>query len=263
VNYITWDVDHVIFHIWGPFGIRWYSLFFLCGFLLSLWLFNKMLVAEKKDPTFTESLLTYVLLGTIIGARIGHCLFYQPEYYLSHPLDIFYVWEGGLASHGGYIGVILAVYIFAKVKKMEFLWLMDRVAMLSVMSGGFIRLGNLFNSEIYGKVTNVPWAFIFKRIDNFPRHPTQLYESFGYFFIAALLYVFYLFKKRAPKNGQLLGAAAILGFSFRSFIEYFKENQVHFEDGLMLNMGQLLSIPYVLVGVFLLLGCADRQKSIK
>ena len=261
MSYINWDVDHVILHIWGPFGIRWYSLFFLFGFLLSVWLLNKMLIAEKRDPAFTESLLTYALLGTVIGARIGHCLFYQPDYYLSNPMDIFYVWEGGLASHGGYIGVIIAVCIFAKVKNMEFLWLMDRVAIFSVMVGGFIRLGNLFNSEIYGKVTNVPWAFVFKRVDDLPRHPTQLYESFGYFFITALLYIFYLSKNRSPKNGQLLGAAAILGFSFRSFIEYFKVNQVRFEDDLILNMGQLLSIPYVLVGIFLLLGFADRQRA--
>ena len=256
MDYIVWDVDRIILQIYGPLAIRWYSLFFLTGFLLGLWAFSSMAKNEGKDPDkYSDSLLFYLIMGTIIGARLGHCLFYQPQYFLSHPLEILKIWEGGLASHGGYLGIIIAVYLFTrKYKELTFFWVMDRVAILAVMAGGFIRLGNLFNSEIYGKVTNVPWAFIFKKADPFPRHPTQIYESLCFFLASLIAYLFYRYHKRKPLDGRIFGLCMILGFALRSFVEIFKENQVAFENNMTFNMGQLLSIPFVIIGFYLFLG---------
>lgn len=256
MNYITWDVDRIIFQIYGPLAIRWYSLFFLIGFLIGFYAFTSMAKKEGKNPdSYTDSLLFYLIMGTLIGARIGHCLFYQPGYYLSHPLTILKIWEGGLASHGGYLGIIIAVALFVrKHKELTFFWVMDRVGILAVMTGGFIRLGNLFNSEIYGRVTDVPWAFIFTKVDSLPRHPTQIYESIGFFTGSFIVYLFYRYHNRKPLEGRILGLCMILGFFFRTIIETFKENQVRFEDHMILNMGQILSIPFVLCGFYLFLG---------
>jgi prolipoprotein diacylglyceryl transferase len=259
MNYMIWDVDRILLHIYGPFGIRWYSLMFLTGFLLGIWGFNKMLLREGKDVKYSESLLTYVVIGTIIGARLGHCLFYQPDYYFSNPIEILKIWEGGLASHGGFFGVCVAVVLFSrKYKDFPLMWLADRVAILSIIAGGFIRLGNLFNSEIVGKVTTVPWAVIFRRYDDLPRHPTQIYEALGYFFIGALLYLVYLKTYRSKVHGRIFGLAAMLGFLFRAFVERYKIDQVPFEEGMWFNMGQILSVPYIIVGLFFILGGHSR-----
>lgn len=265
MDYIVWDINRVILEIYGPLAIRWYSLFFLTGFLIGMWAFTSMARNEGKDPDrYMDTLLFYLILGTIIGARLGHCLFYQTHYYLSNPLKILQIWEGGLASHGGYLGIIIAVYLFTRrFKELTFFWVMDRVAILAVMTGGFIRLGNLFNSEIYGKITDVPWAFIFKKVDSFPRHPTQIYESLSFFLAALIAYGFYRYHKRKPLDGRIFGLCMLLGFAFRSFIEIFKENQEAFEDGMLLNMGQLLSVPFVLIGCFLFFGLHKKLLSKK
>ncbi len=254
-SYFVWDVNKEIWHIAGAIGLRWYSLMFVGGFLLGTYLFGSFLRQEGKRDDYRDSLLMHMVLGTIIGARLGHCLFYAPGYYLSNPLEILKVWEGGLASHGGYLGIIIAVLLFAhKHKDLRFLWLADRLCILAVMVGGFIRLGNFFNSEIVGKVAHVPWAIVFKQVDALPRHPTQLYEAVGYFAISGILYGLYRLAHRNPVEGRILGFAMILGFAFRLFIETFKENQEVFENDLVLNMGQLLSIPFILVGVLLAIG---------
>ena len=256
MNYLHWNVDHIIFHIYGPFSLRWYSLFFLTGFLLGLSIFKDMAQKEGKGVDYTDTLLFYTIMGTILGARLGHCLLYQPEYYLTHPIEILKIWEGGLASHGGFLGVIIAVAIFAKQQpSLPFLWMIDMISILALMTGGFIRLGNLFNSEIIGKITTVPWAFIFDKIDSYPRHPSQLYESIGYFSISIFIYFVYIRAKRKPLPGKLLGLTLCLGFTMRSFLEFFKENQVPFENTLVLNMGQLLSLPFIIVGLYLSFGC--------
>lgn len=256
MDYFVWNANRIILPIYGPIALRWYSLLFLAGFLLGLAGFNSMLRGEGKDPDkYADTLLFYLIMGTIIGARLGHCFFYRAEYFLSNPHKILFVWEGGLASHGGYVGIVVAMILFVKkFKEFSFLYIADRVGVWAVMVGGFIRLGNFFNSEIIGKVSTVPWAVIFQKVDNLPRHPSQLYESASFFLSALIGYSYYRYKKRKPLPGSLFGLCMIFGFSFRGGIEIFKENQMSFEDGWMLNMGQMLSIPFVLVGFFLFFG---------
>jgi prolipoprotein diacylglyceryl transferase len=202
-----------------------------------------------------------MLLGCIIGARLGHCLFYEPGYYLSQPLEILKVWNGGLASHGGFLGVMISVWLFNRKasKKIDYVWLLDLVAAPSLITGSYIRIGNLMNSEIIGKPTDVPWAFIFKKVDNIPRHPAQLYEAFGYFTIS--LIVFYLYKKyhQVWPKGRFVGIILTGGMGWRFFTEFFKENQVAFEQGMLLNMGQILSILMLIIGIFLMF----RKKTLK
>jgi prolipoprotein diacylglyceryl transferase len=190
-----------------------------------------------------------MIFGTVIGARLGHCLFYNPVYYLSNPVEIIKVWEGGLASHGAALGILIAIYLFAKKKKnYSMLWVLDRVVIVVALAGTFIRLGNLFNSEIIGIPTDVSWAFIFTAVDDLPRHPAQLYESIAYFiFFLILLFVYYKgFEKN--RNGLLFGLFLVLVFTFRFFVEFLKENQSGFEAGMALDMGQLLSIPFIITG---------------
>jgi prolipoprotein diacylglyceryl transferase len=191
-----------------------------------------------------------MIFGTVIGARLGHCLFYNPEYYLSNPIEIFKVWEGGLASHGAAIGILTAIYLFAKKKKnYPMLWTLDRIVIVVALAGTFIRLGNLFNSEIIGTPTEVSWAFVFTAVDDIPRHPAQLYESIAYFIIFLILLFIYYKGIEKNKNGLLFGLFLLLVFTFRFFVEFLKENQSGFEESLVLNMGQLLSIPFVIVGI--------------
>lgn len=261
-KYIEWDFDPIIFTIYDPFAVRWYSLAFLLGFSIAYFVMLSIAKKEKKTLELIESLLTYTVVSTIIGARLGHCLFYDPIYYITHPWRIFMVWEGGLASHGGYLGIIIAWYLFSrKNKEMPFLWIADRCAMLAILTGSFIRIGNLFNSEIIGKVTDVPWAFIFTKYDLFPRHPTQIYESIGYAVTAGILFCLYKWTDLAKKPGRLLGASFVIAFTFRLFIEFFKENQEAFEATMSLNMGQLLSVPFIFFGLLLLLGIQDPKAS--
>ncbi len=250
-NYFVWNVDRVIFTIIEPIGVRWYSLFFLGGILFGSYLFGKMLEKEHKPSHLRDTGLYYLVIGTIIGARLGHCIFYDPYDYFSQPLKILQIWQGGLASHGGYLGVIIALYLFCRrYKEMPFLWAADRVSIVAVLAGAFVRMGNFFNSEIVGKPSSVPWAVIFPQWDMVPRHPSQLYEALGYGLVSATLYSYYLNKKRHPRPGSVFALALVLAFSFRFFVELFKENQVPaMEDGMLINMGQLLSIPFVLVGL--------------
>jgi len=195
-----------------------------------------------------------MIFGTVIGARLGHCLFYNPVYYLSNPIEIFKVWEGGLASHGAAIGILVAVYLFSKKKKKyPFLWIIDRIVIVVALAGTFIRLGNLFNSEIIGKPTDVSWAFIFTAIDDLPRHPTQLYESIAYLIIFLILLFIYYKGFEKNRSGLLFGLFLVLVFTFRFFVEFLKENQSGFEAGMTLNMGQLLSIPFVLIGIIFII----------
>jgi prolipoprotein diacylglyceryl transferase len=190
-----------------------------------------------------------MILGTVIGARLGHCLFYSPGYYLSNPLEILMVWKGGLASHGATIGILIALYLYTKKKKENILWLLDRIVIVTAIGGASVRFGNLFNSEIIGKATDVPWAFIFTSVDDIPRHPAQLYESIAYIILFFILLFLYIKKWKQLNRGFLFGLFLILLFSSRFFIEFYKENQSGFEAGMLLNMGQVLSIPFIITGV--------------
>jgi prolipoprotein diacylglyceryl transferase len=211
------------------------------------WVFKR----ESRPLTDLEQFSVYMIFGTVIGARLGHCLFYNPEYYLSNPIEIFKVWEGGLASHGAAIGILTAIYLFSKKKKnYPMFWTLDRVVIVVALAGTFIRLGNLFNSEIIGKPTDVSWAFIFTSVDNIPRHPAQLYESIAYFIIFLILLFIYYKGIEKNRSGLLFGIFLVLVFTFRFFVEFLKENQSGFEESMVLNMGQILSIPFVLAGIF-------------
>jgi len=249
---IHWDVSPDIFSI-GPFVIRWYGLLFalsfVAGFQIMIMIFRK----EKRNENDLNDLIWYMILGTVLGARLGHCLFYNPVYYLTNPLEILMVWKGGLASHGAAIGILTAIYLFVKKKKeYTFLWILDRIVITVALGGFFIRMGNLFNSEIIGKPADVPWAFIFTYVDSVPRHPSQLYEAIAYLLIFIFLILFYLHTGAKFKKGSMLGLLSLLIFTFRFFIEFTKENQTYFEEGMMLNMGQILSIPFIVFGIYLL-----------
>lgn len=247
--FIEWSVTPEIFHL-GPISVRWYGLLFamafVAGYFIMTWVFKK----EGRPQPDLEQLSVYMIFGTVVGARLGHCLFYNPAYYLSNPIEIFKVWEGGLASHGAAIGILIAVYLFSKKKKnYSFLWIIDRIVIVVALAGTFIRLGNLFNSEIIGKPTDVAWAFIFTSVDDLPRHPTQLYESIAYFIIFLILLFIYYKGFEKNRSGLLFGLFLVLVFTFRFFVEFLKENQSAFERGMILDMGQLLSIPFVIAGI--------------
>jgi len=248
--FIEWSISPEIFHL-GPVSVRWYGFLFAMAFVAGYFIMIKIFQKEGRPGTDVEQLAVYMIFGTVIGARLGHCLFYNPSYYLSNPIEILKVWEGGLASHGAAIGIITALYLYSKKKKgMTFLWILDRIVIVVALGGSFIRLGNLFNSEIIGKATDVSWAFIFTALDDIPRHPAQLYESMAYLIIFLILLFTYLKGSGKDKTGLLFGLFLFLVFAFRFFIEFLKENQSSFEAGMALNMGQLLSIPFVLVGLY-------------
>lgn len=249
---IVWNVDPEIFRI-GSVAPRYYSLAFVIGFLFAEKYIGGYLKRNGYTAKEVSKLFTLSLIGTIVGARLGHCLFYEPSYYLSNPLKILKVWEGGLASHGGFLGVMLAVYIFNKrVKKVDYLWLLDLVAAPALLTGAFIRIGNLMNSEILGHQTDVPWAFIFTRVDQIPRHPSQLYEAIGYLFVSLIgFYLYSKYSKTWPK-GRFVGFILAFGMSWRFFTEFYKDNQVSFESDMILNLGQLLSVPMAIIGIILI-----------
>lgn len=257
--FIVWDVSPEIFQL-GPITLRWYGLFFAAGFLVGQYIMQWIFKQENKPQEKLDSLLMYMVVSTVLGARLGHCLFYEPDYYLSHPLDIIKVWEGGLASHGATVGILLGIFIFSRTNK-EFTWLylLDRIVILVALAGCFIRLGNLMNSEIVGKPTDMPWGFVFMRNftpegfpEDFARHPSQLYESIFCLALFGLLIFIYKWKKGNVPSGQFFGLFVVLLFTQRILVEFSKENQVDFENSLPLNMGQILSIPMVLFGFFVL-----------
>ena len=265
--YILWNPDEVAFRL-GHFELRWYSLCWLIGltigYLLMRWLYRQQKIADSKF----EPLFIYVFLGILIGARLGHCIFYEPQYFLTsweHVVEMFipirhmadgdwkFVGYQGLASHGGVAGLLFALWLYCRQMKMPGWVVLDNFGICSCITACFIRLGNLMNSEIIGKVTDVSWAFIFERVDTLPRHPGQLYEAIAYllFFIVIL----YIYHKKPEKvgTGFYFGLCLTLIFTFRFLIEYTKEIQEAFEAGLPIDMGQILSIPLIAVGVWSML----------
>ena len=257
--FIEWSVSPEIFHL-GPISVRWYGLLFAMGFVVGYFIMGWIFERDGRQKAEVEQLAIYMIFGTVIGARLGHCLFYNPGYYLSNPIEIFKVWEGGLASHGAAIGILVALYLYSKKKKdISFLWILDRIVIVVALAGCFIRFGNLFNSEIIGKAAEVSWAFIFTAVDNVPRHPTQLYESIAYLIIFLILLFTYAKGMGKNRNGLLFGLFLVLVFTFRFFVEFLKENQSGFEAGMPLNMGQLLSIPFVIAGI-VLIGSSFKSK---
>jgi len=258
---IVWNVDPEIFRI-GSFAIRWYGLLFALGFVFGYIIMGKIFKWEKIPEKMLDTITTYMVVGTVVGARLGHCLFYEPAYYLSHPLKILMVWEGGLASHGAAVGILFAIYLFTRKVKKPYLWVMDRIVIVVVLAGFFIRMGNLMNSEIYGVETSLPWGFIFVRWgETLPKHPTQIYEGLAYLLLFVLIYKIYLKHKAKLSHGLVFGIFLVILFISRFLIEFIKEPQVGFEADMVLNMGQILSIPFIILGFYLLY--YSRKKSSK
>ena len=263
---IHWAVDPVIFHI-GPLAIRWYGLLFISGFILGWYIFRWFFRREGIKEELLDPLLYTLLICTIVGARLGHCLFYEPSYYLGSWkgfLDIFMPWKGGLASHGGAIALLLGMWWFSakygRKNGFDFLWIMDHLVITVAFAGAFIRLGNLFNSEIYGDVTTLPWGIVFDlRGETEPKHPTQLYEAGSYLLLGLYLIWRYRYKLEKTFRGFFFGVFLIGCFSMRFIIEFIKEPQVEFENNMALDMGQILSIPFIIAGICILIySCRAR-----
>lgn len=283
LGYILWNPDVVAFSL-GPVEVRWYSLCWCLGLLAVYQLMHYLFKEQKLGEDKFEPMFIYCFLGILIGARLGHCLFYEPEYYLSRPMEMIlpmrkfadgewhFTGYEGLASHGGTLGLMIAIILYSRNVKLNLMHVLDNVAIVTPVCACAIRLGNLMNSEIIGHPTDVPWAFVFERVDMLPRHPGQLYEAICYaifFFIGWFIYRLSLkketmerYKSNARKplvdirvgSGFYFGLCLFLIFLSRIFIELTKENQVDFESGMMFNMGQLLSVPFVLLGLYCMLG---------
>jgi len=250
--FLHWSIDPELFAL-GPLRPRYYGVLFLTAFysglLVGRWMYRK----EGRRLEDLDHLLIYVMAGAVIGARLGHCLFYDPTHYLLNPLEILKIWHGGLASHGGAIGIFISLYLYSRTRPDQpYLWLLDRVAVATALGATFIRLGNLFNSEILGTPTTLPWAIVFERYDSVPRHPAQLYESLGYFCIFWILLAAYRRWHSRLGDGVLIGAFLIAVFGFRFFVEFVKLRQAAYGHGLPLSVGQWLSLPTVGMGVGLL-----------
>ena len=265
--YITWDINPEIFNF---LPIRYYSLLWAVGLLVAAAIMERIYKKEKKPEDLSYTLFLYCFVGILIGSRTGHCLFYEPEYYLSHPLEIIlpfriingdFTWTGyqGLASHGGTIGLMVALALFSRKTKENIIDTVDKIAIVTPITASCIRFGNLMNSEIIGKPTDVPWAFVFTSEDMIPRHPAQLYEALAYLLLFFIM--MYLYKKYYVKlhRGFYFGLCLTYIFTFRFFIEFLKENQVAFETGMTLNMGQWLSIPFIIIGIFFLFFYKDSR----
>lgn len=267
LSFITWDVSPVIFKL-GFFTLRWYSLAFMVGFLVGYEIVARMFRHEGAPERWLGLLLMWTVAGTIVGARLGHVFFYEWDLFSQNPIKILYVWEGGLASHGGAIGVILGVILFSIVTtKRSPLWTFDRLVVPIALVGGLIRLGNLMNSEIFGHATTLPWGFRFVNSPEWQAlyagqacHPTQIYEAICYFALFALLMWMYWRKNAEERPGLIFGVFLIGIFTPRFFIEFIKNPQEAFEQSMVLNMGQWLSIPFIIAGISLIIYAMRRPR---
>jgi len=271
-SYIYWNVDPEIINLFG-ISLRYYGLLFVSGIVLCIFILGWIYKRENIPSEHLQILSIYGMIGILIGARLGHCLFYEPAYYFSHPLEIIlpisfppdggikFIGFQGLASHGGVLGLLIALYLYSRKTKHSMIDTIDLIAVVVGLSFGFIRLGNFMNSEIIGIPTTNPWGVIFERVDNLPRHPAQLYEAISYFIIFAIMMILYKKMRDRLKNGFFFGLATVLFVTARFLIEFVKENQVGFENGMTINMGQLLSIPYLVVGIgFIIYGLLKTRK---
>ena len=257
VTHFVWNPSPILLDL-GPLQLRWYGLLFVSGFMIGYYIMQWMYQREGKDTKQLDRLLFYMFAGAVIGARLGHVIFYEPEYYSQHLLEVLYIWKGGLASHGGTVGMLIATMLFQKYSKEPFLYFTDRLTLPVALGATTIRLGNFFNSEILGVKTDSVFGIIFSRVDNVPRHPAQLYESATYLFTFLLL--FYLYKTKVGKwaNGYLTGILFTSIFSWRFLIEFIKQEQADYSLGLyfytwQLNVGHLLSIPFIIFGIVLII----------
>lgn len=263
LNAIVWNVDPELFSL-GPLHVRWYGLLWAAGIWITLLVTQRIFKKEKLPEEWLDKLFMYTVIGTIVGARLGHCLFYGWDHYSANPIEILYIWQGGLASHGGAIGIAVAIYLYNKnVSKKGYIWVMDRLLIGVTLCAASIRLGNLMNSEIYGEVTTLPWGFYFPRDsqwDGAAHHPTQIYEMLAYISVFVLTSWLYWKKDASKKPGLIFGTFLVSMFGARFTLEFIKLNQEAFESGMLLNMGQILSIPFIVWGVWLIY---NSQKVVK
>lgn len=272
---IHWNPDPELFHI-GSLSIRYYGLLWVIGIILAYYVVRQQYRDRRIEEEKFDPLLFYCFFGILIGARLGHCLFYQPDYYLNHILEMIlpikFLPDGnwkftgyeGLASHGGTLGLIIALWLYCRKTKMHYMDVLDMIAIATPITACCIRLANLMNSEIIGKVSDMPWAFVFERVDLHPRHPAQLYEAIAYFIF--FLGMIYLYKKKsstAYHRGFFFGLCLTEIFTFRFFIEFLKENQVNFENNMTFNMGQWLSVPFVIIGLYFMLFYGKKSQTIR
>ena len=261
LEHFIWNVDPVLLSL-GPITIHWYGALFassiFAGLYFMKWVFNQ----ENQDVASLDNLLMYVVIGIIIGARLGHCFFYDPDYYFSNPLKILAIWEGGLASHGGGLGAIIGTYFYSKKNPFSFVWLLDRLAIATALFGIFVRSANFVNAEIIGKPSTVPWAVIFERVDNIARHPAQLYEAIAYAIIFVILTCLYRVTNIKNYQGMLLGLFLIMTFTARFIIEFFKQQQAAYSLEGTMNTGQMLSAPFFVMGI-ILVALAFKNKASK
>jgi len=259
MDYIIWEPSGIIADF-GFYKLRWYSLLFSLGLFIAYLLMQRIYKKNNIPDNKFDKLTMYIILATIIGARVGHCVFYEWDYYQNHLLEIIlpfrfdpfqFIGFQGLASHGGTLGVLVALIIYSYRHKINLYWILDKAALLAPICAGFIRIGNLMNSEIIGKETDVSWAFIFKNVDNIPRHPTQLYEAVSYFLIFGILQ--YVDRKYQRQNGFIFGLFFVLLFGTRMIIELYKEVQITAELDMAMNIGQNLSIPFIIAGIIIVI----------
>jgi len=248
MDYFIWNANPILLKL-GPIQLYWYGLLFVGSFVVGLYILTWVYKREGKDPEILETLFVYIIAGAAIGARLAHCFFYEPSYFLEHPIQIFYIWNGGLASHGGVIGVLLAVWLFTRKYNESYFWLLSRIAIPAGLSATAIRIGNFMNSEIVGIPTDVPWAIIFQRVDMLPRHPSQLYESVTYLFVFILLLSVYRAVKPTFATKILPALFFLTIFTARFFLEFVKRKQAHYTTDLPFSTGQMLSIPFIILGL--------------
>jgi len=247
-----WNINPVLFQV-GPLAVHWYGIFFAISFLSGYQIMRWIYKREGRPETEVESLFGYMFIGVLLGARLGHCLFYDPVFYLSHPIEILKIWEGGLASHGAALGILAALLVYTQPHdRPSYLWLLDRIVLPVAVAGFFIRVGNFFNSEIIGIPTTRSWAVVFENVDAIPRHAVQLYEAFAYGIIFVLLTLVYRRRENDSRQGMLLGMFLVLVFSARFMLEFLKTRQAAYEASQALSVGQWLSIPFVVLGLILL-----------
>ena len=297
LNYITWNVDPVLFHL-GSLQVRWYGLLWALGFLIGYFIMKRIYQREKMAEDAFDKLLIYMLVSTVVGARLGHCLFYEPDYYLSNPLKIFAVWEGGLASHGGAIGILIGLWLYVRnynkskkekndLQHINYIWILDRIVVAVCLVGALIRVGNVINHEIYGTPTSLPWGFVFLRgaeqfcgtVDNYtacnawdapcppsewlPCHPTGLYEAFFCLVtMGILLWMYYKRDLGHKQPGLMFGTFLVIIFGSRICIEFLKNVQVDFERNMVFDMGQWLSVPFVLIGIGMIVWSFVNRKKL-
>ena len=297
LNYITWNVDPVLFHL-GSLQVRWYGLLWALGFLIGYFIMKRIYQREKMAEDALDKLLIYMLVSTVVGARLGHCLFYEPDYYLSNPLKILALWEGGLASHGGAIGILIGLWLYMRnynkskkekndLQHINYIWILDRIVVAVCLVGALIRVGNVMNHEIYGTPTSLPWGFVFLRgseqfcgtFDNYtpcfawdapcppsewlPCHPTGLYEAF--FCLVAmgiLLWMYYKHDLGHKQPGLMFGTFLVIIFGSRICIEFLKNVQVEFERNMVFDMGQWLSVPFVFIGIGMIVWSFVNRKKV-